>query len=57
MKEYPIKKYCAHIHQIAQSHINKMLDLCAEADLAIKTTAVDNYILLAQLTAQLIQTL
>lgn len=57
MKEYPVKKYCAYIHQIAQPHINKMLDLCAEADLAIKTTAVDNYILLAQLTAQLIQTL
>lgn len=54
MKDYMLRKHIARLKNVGMKELEKAIDLCAEADIASKSTSADNRALLAVLTAKLI---
>lgn len=54
MKDYTIKKYVQRLRNVSMTDLEYAIEVCAEADIASKSTSADNKALLASLTAKLL---
>ena len=53
MKDFMVKKYAQRLRSVSIKELEYALEVCAEADVASKSTSADNKALLASLTAKL----
>lgn len=53
MKDYTVKKYIQKLRSVSMEELEYAVEVCAEADVASKSTSADNRALLASLTAKL----
>ncbi|MBQ6809665.1 MAG: DNA polymerase III subunit delta [Clostridia bacterium] len=54
MKDFMVKKYAQRLRSVSIKELEYALEVCAEADVASKSTSADNKALLASLTAKLL---
>ena len=54
MKDFMVKKYAQRLRNVALKELEYAVEVCAEADIASKSTSADNKALLASLTAKLL---
>lgn len=54
MKDFMVKKYAQRLRNVGMKELEYAVEVCAEADIASKSTSADNKALLASLTAKLL---
>lgn len=54
MKDFMVKKYAQRLRNVTLKELEYAVEVCAEADIASKSTSADNKALLASLTAKLL---
>ncbi len=54
MKDFLVKKYVQRLRNVSLKELEYAVEVCAEADIASKSTSADNKALLASLTAKLL---
>ena len=54
MKDFLVKKYAQRLRNVSLKELEYAVEVCAEADIASKSTSADNKALLASLTAKLL---
>ena len=54
MKDFMVKKYAQRLRNVSMKELEYAVEVCAEADIASKSTSADNKALLASLTAKLL---
>ena len=54
MKDFMVKKYAQRLRSVSIKELEYALEVCAEADVASKSTSADNKALLSSLTAKLL---
>ncbi len=57
MRDFVVKKYAARLKNIPFSVLSKLIDMCCEADIASKSTAVDEAVILTSLITEMTEVL